>query len=416
MRSLVADRHALAQDARLAFRTVVRQARRSFAALLSVAAGVVALILAGGFIDWIYWSMRETTIGSRLGHIQVVISGYFKHGTANPFDYLLPAQSADSDTISRLPDVVAVAPRLVVSGLVSHGDETASFLGEGIDPALEAHFDRYVTITAGRGLSADDPEAIIVGEGLASNLGVNIGDTVVLIANRRSGGINAIEVRVRGTFATATKAYDDTALRMPLSAARRLLDASGAHAWVVILDDTGRTDAVAAQVASAVADRRLEVVPWHRLADFYNKTVELFSKQVGVMKVIILVIVVLSISNTFMRNIMERTSEIGTMMALGASRTTILRRFLLEGAVLGVLGGAVGAVVAILFARVISVIGIPMPPPPGMSHGFVGAIRVEPALVAEAFALAVLTTLAACVYPSWKASRMSIVDALRHNR
>ena len=385
-------------------------------ALVSVGAGVVALILAGGFIDWIYWSMRETTIGSRLGHIQVVRSGYFKQGTANPFDYLLPARSPHNDAIAKLPNVRSVAPRLTVSGLISHGDQTASFLGEGIDAALEAPFERFVTITSGRGLATDDPEAIIVGEGLASNLGLKIGDTVVLIANRRSGGINAIEVRIRGTFATATKAYDDSALRMPISAARRLLDAGGAHAWVVILDDTERTDAVAAKVASLVAGQRLDVVPWHQLADFYNKTVELFSKQVGVMRFIIVVIVVLSISNTFMRNILERTAEIGTMMALGARRVTILRRFLLEGAVLGVLGGVAGALVAIALAHIISSIGIPMPAPPGMSHGFVGAIRVEPRLIAEALVLATITTLVACVYPSWKASRLSIVDALRHNR
>src|SRR5690242_18119999 len=85
---------ALMRDATLAFRTVVRHRRRSATALLSVVAGVAALIVAQGFIDWIYWSMREHTIGSRLGHLQIVRAGYLEAGQADPFGYLLPAGDA----------------------------------------------------------------------------------------------------------------------------------------------------------------------------------------------------------------------------------------------------------------------------------------------------------------------------------
>jgi putative ABC transport system permease protein len=57
-----------------------------------------------------------------------------------------------------------------------------------------------------------------------------------------------------------------------------------------------------------------------------------------------------------------------------------------------------------------------MPPPPGMARSFIGEVRVTGSLVAEAFALGIVTTLAASLYPAWKASRMEIVNALRHNR
>lgn len=103
-------------------------------------------------------------------------------------------------------------------------------------------------------------------------------------------------------------------------------------------------------------------------------------------------------------------------MALGVTRATILRRFLVEGAVLGVLGGVSGAAVGILLAHAISAVGIPMPPPPGMARGYLGQILVTWGLVFDAMTLAVLTTLAASLYPAWRASRMEIVDALRHNR
>lgn len=160
----------------------------------------------------------------------------------------------------------------------------------------------------------------------------------------------------------------------------------------------------------------LEVVPWSKLADFYNKTVVLFSRQVGVVKAIIAIIIILSISNTMTMTVMERTVEIGTAMALGIRRSRILQLFLVEGSLLGAIGGLFGSMVGYGAARLISWIGIPMPPAPGMSRGFTAAIIVTPPAILEAILLAVFTTLIASVYPAWRASRMVIVDALRHNR
>jgi putative ABC transport system permease protein len=69
-----------------------------------------------------------------------------------------------------------------------------------------------------------------------------------------------------------------------------------------------------------------------------------------------------------------------------------------------------------VLAQIISSIGIPMPPPPGKTHGYTGGILVTVPIAIEALVLAVATTLLASVYPAWRASRMQIVDALRHNR
>jgi len=252
--------------------------------------------------------------------------------------------------------------------------------------------------------------------GLARNLGVEIGDQVVLLVNKSSGGANAVEVTVRGLFSTIAKAYDDSALRLPIGTAQQLLRVQGAHAWVVLLDDTARTEAVTASLASKLPSSEFQVVPWYDLADFYHKTVSLFSKQVAVMKVIIAAIIVLSITNTMMMGVMERTGEIGTSMALGVTRRRILASFVCEGAVLGICGGLIGLALGFALASLISAIGIPMPPPPGMAHGYTGEILISPRLAFEALTLAVLTTLLASIYPAWKASHLVIVDALRHNR
>jgi putative ABC transport system permease protein len=127
-------------------------------------------------------------------------------------------------------------------------------------------------------------------------------------------------------------------------------------------------------------------------------------------------LILLSISNTLTMAVMERTSEIGTMMALGLRRRKVLRLFLNEGVVLGMVGGILGVSVGWALALLISYVGIPMPPPPGMDVGFTAEIMVTRTLAFAALTMAVIATTLAAVYPAWKASRLEIVHALRHNR
>ncbi len=400
----------------LAARNIGRQRRRSAFALAAIAFGVAALIVANGFIDWILFKHRETTITSQFGHIQVTRKGYFEEGTADPFGYLLPKNSPVLDEIERLPGLRVVGRRLAFNGLVSKGDDTVSFIAEGVEPSKEQFLSSGLRIQGGSNLAADDPNGIIMGVGLAENLGVAVGDTVVLVANTARGGINAVECHVRGMFATMSKAYDDVALRVPLPAAQALLKVDGAHVWAILLDDTDQAGPTLKNLRERFGEQGLAFTEWIELADFHVKAVSLFAKQVGVMRVIIAVIIVLSIFNTMMMSVVERTAEIGTSMALGLKRRRILRMFLVEGAMLGAVGGLLGLALGALLARVISYIGIPMPPPPGQSWGFLGEVMVSTRLCVEVFVLAVGSTLLASVLPARKASAMVIVDALRFNR
>jgi putative ABC transport system permease protein len=185
---------------------------------------------------------------------------------------------------------------------------------------------------------------------------------------------------------------------------------------VVLLDETERTDAVLPALRERVKAGGMEVVPWHQLADFYNKTAALLSRQMNVVRLIVAAIVILSILNTLTMSVLERTGEIGTIMALGNRRRQVLRQFVIEGIVIGLLGAALGIAIGFVLAQAASAIGIPMPPPPGMSEGYTARMRVTPSLLAGAALLTASTAVLASLYPAWKASRMEIVDALRHSR
>jgi putative ABC transport system permease protein len=406
------------RDLALAFRNLFRHRVRSVIALSAIVFGVAALLISGGFIEWIFVNLREATIQSRLGHIQVTRPGYFTEGAADPFAFLLEAKAGEAARLAASPHVRVVTPRLTFGGLLSAGDVTVSFLGEGVDPEEERAVSGMLAITEGENLSSQDPHGVILGEGLAANMGVSPGQPVVLLAATSSGGMNAVEGHVRGLFSTYTKAFDDAAVRLPIAMAKELLRVTGEHTWVILLDDTLRTESVLRSFRARFPEHstNLQFRPWSEMADFYTKTVRLFSRQMGVVNLIIALIIVLSISNTLTKSVLERTGEIGTLMATGTSSRKVLKLFLLEGLLLGLVGGLLGLAIGYVLAQIISMVGIPMPPPPGSSRGYRAEILVTAPRAAWAFAISLGTALLASLHPAWKASRLQIVDALRQNR
>lgn len=407
-------------DFSVAARNLARNRRRALVALLTVAVSVISLILADGFIQWVFWGMREATIQSQLGHIQVVRPGYLSAGTANPYAYLLPEKLPQRTEIESTPGVKLVAPRLAVTGLISHGETTVAFMADGVDPQKqkEAELSKALRIVEGRNLRVDAAaREVVLGRGLARSLNVQPDATVALLATTAAGGINAIEVKVAGIFVSTSQAYDDSALHLPIALAQSLLRVDGAHAWLVLLNDTERTDEYLAQFRARfpTESNELEFVPWYQQADFYNKTVALFSQQMNVLRLIISCIIVLSISNILVANVLERTGEIGTLLAIGFKRNKILRLFALEGVLVGFAGASLGLLGGYVLAELISAVGIPMPPPPGMEEGYTGKIRITLSVLMNGFLIAFITTSLAGLYPAWKASRLEIINALRHN-
>jgi putative ABC transport system permease protein len=414
-------------DFGLALRNLFRHKMRSLISLGAIIFGEIALLLSGGFIDWNLYGMRSATTYSLLGHVQIARPRFFTEGMADPSAFLLPDDGNWLGRIQSISEIKMVMSRLTFAGIVSHGETTVSFVGEGVDPDKEQEKERlapageinkFITVSQGKGLSADDPKGVILGDGLASSLGVNLADKIVLLVTTPSGGVNAVEVNVRGLFFTLSKAYNDVALRAPIQLTQDLLRTKGSHVWMVFVDKTENTDRVVSELQRAAppGNAVLEFKPWYQLADFYNKTARLYTSQMAVLYGIIGLIVVLSIANIMTMNVLERTGEIGTLMAIGTRRSKIMLSFVHEGMALGLVGGVVGIGLGWILARVISSVGIPMPPAPGMSHGFVAEIMIGNHLALTSLLATFVSVVVASLYPAWKASRLNIVDALRHNR
>ncbi|MCL4743907.1 MAG: FtsX-like permease family protein [Burkholderiaceae bacterium] len=394
----------------------LREPRRWITAAIAVAAGTAGMILAEGFIEQIFRDFREDIVRSHYGHVQVVPAADARSAAGPGGVVTLPdVRKRVAAALDAFPGAV-IAGRIGFAGLASNGERSVSFIGEGVEPDSERTLSRAVVIGQGRDLGANDAREVIVGEGLARSLAVGVGQKLTLLTNTPGGGVNAVEAEVVGLFYTATKAYDDRALRLPLRTAQRLVRVEGVSQIIAVLERTADSGRARQSVAKALAGSDVQVREWSDLADFYNKTVELFTRQLNVVRAIILAIVLLSISNSIARNVFERTREIGTMMALGATRASVARRFVGEAFGIGVVGAVLGIVAGGALAALVSAIGIDMPPPPGTARGFETGILFSAGSAANAAGLALAAALVASALPAWRAARLAIVDALRAER
>jgi len=400
---------------KLAFRNIFRQRLRTALTLAAIITGVVAIIISGGFVEDVFVQLRESTIHSRIGHVQILRSGYLEYGRRDPARYLIAQPKAMVDVVQALPHVQAVMTRVNFSGLANNGRADLPIIGEGVEPGREAQLGTATTIVAGRALRDTDAFGAVIGEGVAAALHLRPGSFVTLMVNTPEGALNTLEYEVVGVFRTFSKDYDDRAVRIPLSAAQELLFTQSVHSVVVLLDDTAATDAVTAAIRAKLGPLGYVVKPWYELADFYQKTEALYRRQFGALQSIILVMLVLSVASTINMVVYERTGEFGTLLALGLRRRQIFKLVLLENTLLGLLGSLLGVVAGSALAGLISGIGISMPPPPGSNVGYTATIRLVPWVLVVATLTGAVAAVMAAVLPARRASRLPVVDALRHN-
>lgn len=400
---------------KLAFRNVFRQKAHTAMTLAAIMSGVVGLILAGGWINDIFVQLGEALIHSQSGHIQIYKKGFYDAGSRTPEKYLITAPDAVKERISRATSVANVMSRLNFAGLLNNGRTDLPINGEGVEPGPENELGTFVSITAGRQLTDSDTFGIALGYGVAQGLQLKPGDHVTLLVNTLEGALNSLEFEVIGIFQSFSNDYDARAIRIPLAAAQELLGTGGVNALVISLNKTEDTTHVASQLKEQLGALGLETKTWVELNDFYEKTVELYKGQFGVLQLIILVMVLLSVANSMNMSIFERTGEFGTMMALGNRSGEVFRLIVVESVLLGLIGSSLGIVLGAALGFAISAIGIPMPPPPNANVGYTAHIQIIPSILLMAGVIGVAATVLATILPARHVSRTQVVEALRQN-
>lgn len=399
----------------LALRNIFRQRARSAATLAAIAIGVAGLILAGGFVQDIFIQLGEAIIHSQTGHIQITRQGYREGKSRAPERYLIEhSEQLKADIQKTVPSVTLSMARLGFSGILNNGKRDLGIIGEGIEPDAEADIATFMRFVEGRALKDTDQDGIVVGQGVAKSLGLKVGDRVTLVMTLSAGAVNTLDFELVGVFQSFSREFDARAVRIPLDAAKSLMDTPAAHLIVAMLEHTEDTPAAVSALKQKYSKDGYEITAWNELSDFYEKTVELYDRQFGVLRLIILIMVLLSVVNSVNMTLFERTREFGTMLAVGNRSTTVFRLIMAESLCLGLLGAGLGIAVGCISAIGISAIGIPMPPPPNANLGYTALIRIVPATVLTAGVIGFVAAILATILPARRAARLDIVDALRH--
>jgi putative ABC transport system permease protein len=400
----------------LAALNTLRNARRSAITVLSIAVGCAALASFGAFINFTFEGLRETTIRTQLGHMQIYADGYWANHVADPGSVLIHNAAELETALEKIDGISSVTHRLSFSGIGGVGNATVNMSVIGVDPARESEFADFEIVVSGRNLLPGDTETGVVGQELARGIGAKIGDWVTVMTTSLSGVINAVDFQIVGIVRTGSVEYDQVFVKVPIGLTQRALETDAVERVVVMLAETDTLPDLRPQIEHAIAalSEPYEVRQWDELAGFYEAVVALYSGLFKIFTGIVAVVVMFSVANTMTMAVFERMSETGALRAIGAYQSTMVSMFLYEGLFIGLLGGLAGVILALAVAFGVDLVGgISMPPPPSMSQGYQAYFLMTPLVLARAFAIAVAAALVSSIYPAWVASRANIVEALQ---
>ena len=400
---------------KLAFRNLFRQKVRNLITMASIVFGVGALIIVGGFVEDVFTQLRDATIKSRLGYLQVFKAGYFEFGRRDPYAYLIADPQRLYKQFMEIPSVVDVLQRINIMGIVNNSKTDRAVMIEGVEADKEIALSSFITVIDGRALTGKDEMAVMLGEGVAIVLNLKPGDFVSVVGSTTGGAMNSLELEVVGVFRSFSKEFDARTVRIPLATAQSLIDSAAVHTFVFSLKNVAAVEDVARNLKRSLSSKSFDFKTWLELDDFYPKTVELYKSQFGVLQLIILIIVLLSVANSVAMTANERVGEFGTMRAMGNTSRQVYTQLLVENGLLGLIGASLGVLIGIVVALSISKFGIPMPPPPNANAGYTAYIRVVPLVCVQAFLIGVAAAVVSALLSGIGPTRKPITDALRQN-
>lgn len=407
------------QLAKLAFRNLLRNPRRTLITAFAVAGGLALNSVAIHMNAGQYATMLRNGISALAGHVVVQAPGWQQDREA---DQLV----ADADAVAlalrrEWPDAV-VTERIWVDGLLTSPRSSAGVAISGVLPDAEAQVAQLDgQVVEGTWLSGG-PQGIVLGAGLAKTLAVGVGDKVVYLGQHGGDEMTSRLFRVEGVFRTGAADIDGFVALAALPAARELVGGGPvAHQVALHLDDPTGSDEALARV-EAMALPGVEVLGWRQAIPEIDGIIRVDRTANDVIMGILGTMVAIGVLNTVLMSVMERVREFGVLMAIGMRPSRLAAMVLLEGLLLGLLGVAAGLVLGALLSWPLVVYGLDITrftggetmTTSGVVLDNVMYARFDPPRLAKYAAGGVLFTVLAAAWPAWRVTRFRPVEALHH--
>jgi ABC-type lipoprotein release transport system permease subunit len=419
---------------RLAWRNLWRYQRRTWLTASAIAFSAMLLVFMISLQLGAYDMMIDTTVRVYTGHVQVQRAGYLDKPQMRA---TVPAAAALGARLRRATGFEAVAVRAQGFALAASRDRTYGVPVLGVEPGYEPKVSTLPhLIKTGRYLAAIDAPEVVLGAALARNLKVQVGDELTLLGSGKDGSVAATVLPVVGIFDSGNPELDRNLVQMPLATFQDVFSmGEDAHAIVVSgasVETLAQTKAaVAAELAESAGATSLSrgprldpiagapqlvVLDWEEIIPGVKQLIQTDKVQNWITYLALIFIVTLSIMNTFLMSVLERTREFGIMLALGATPSRLALIVMLESALLASLGLAIGIALGGGVAVYFHVVGFTFP---GMKEiyaqfGLPGVITPELSFTTFTLGPAVILafTLLAALYPALRIRKLQPVEAM----
>jgi len=403
---------------RLAWRNVWRHSRRTVIIILAMGLALAMMMMYDGLVDGFNNAIYGNAIRVLGGNIQVHAAGFRAKVDSNPL-ISLPDDSAVLQRARANADVASSSRRIQTGGLMSNRAGAFTIGIVGIEPEVEADVSLiYENIADGRWLASDDGDSVLIGRGLADAMGAAVGDRLTMIGSDANKQNRQRTMTVIGIYDLGMPSIEKQTVYISLAEAQSLYGLrDGSTEVQITLRDVGQEARVVAALAPALPG--YEVESWDKT--YPEIATALTSKNVvmDIFSVIIEVIAGIGVLNLLLMAVFERTREIGLLGAMGLKPRQITALFLLEGALIGLVGVAAGIVAGIVLNASFAQVGFDYSAFAGVTD-FMALIsgRVYPSLglskvFGRGITILIITTLAAWI-PAREASRREPAQALHY--
>jgi len=411
----------------LAKKNLSRSRIRTSISAIAIAVAIIAVVFARGLISGMIESTFENHINYKAGHIRVINKEYKLKERLMSLNYSLDGFNGKgySEMIEKLKlveGIEQVVPRLKFGAVVSMDDELVGMMGWGVDPAEEIAFTKIdEKIIEGRMLELGSRE-IVMGAGLLEKINREVGDKVTMLYTTPFGSFKGSTFQIVGKLQSTIQMLNDTVFYLPLDQAQRILEMPGeVTELLLITSDYHKASSLLPGLNELFSQ---EDKAGKYILQVWNKDYELIglfdiaTKIYNFIYIFIIILACFVLVNTLIMIVNERTREIGMMSALGLKSREILYLFTMEGAIIGVIGSAIGTVLGGILTKVFSVVGIDYTE---AMEGMTGDLLMESIFYTVfslenlifCFILGVIVVTIACIIPARMAARLEPTEALR---
>jgi ABC-type lipoprotein release transport system permease subunit len=409
---------------RMAWRNVWRNWRRTVIAGIAIALGLAFILLYDGMLSGMDEALYSNTVKLQGGNVQVHAPGFREKANRLP---LLPLVDPDAAVEAALaqPEVVAVSQRIKTGGMVSSREGTMAVAITGIEPKQETSVSLVAeNVVQGRWLRGNDEDVLLIGQELAEQLELNVGDRITLVGRATHQQMRRRTVTIVGIYDLGIAEVEKSLVYVSLLEAQTLFDLRDQATEVAIyLEQVGQEPPVVERLQAALPG--YEVDAWDTLDPSMKQMMEIEDQVMEIFGLIILLIAGVGILNLMLMAVFERTREIGLLAAMGLKRRETVVLFLLEGVLIGLLGALGGSVLGGVIGAYYGRVGIDWM----ALYGGVDMSEASPliglmgdrlylrigigVLVGRALSVGVMAALAS-LYPAWQASRREPAEALHY--